>query len=131
MWWVCLTPVLATHRPDLVLVHDREEGNGRRIAVEVELSLKSPARLLHILRWYARESNFSEVRYYVPDRAAAARVRGQVAKLPEHQQDMFKVRWYEPLHSIEPLPEPKESPFGEVGDLPLLEGGSDVIHPRA
>jgi hypothetical protein len=116
--------VLGTHRPDLALVDDREGGTGRRIAVEVELTLKSPARLLHILRWYARESKFSEVRYYVPDRAAAARVRGQVAKLPGHQQDLFKVLWYEPLHSIEPTAEPKESPFGEVGDLPLLEGGS-------
>jgi hypothetical protein len=117
--------VLATHRPDLVLVDDRDDGNGGRIAVEVELTMKSPARLLHIMRWYARESKFSKVRYYVPDRAAASRVRGQVAKLPDHQQDMFEVRWYEPLHSIEPLPEVRESPFGEVGDLPVLEGGSD------
>ena len=116
--------VLATHRPDLVLVDEREEGNGRRIAVEVELTLKSPARLLRILRWYARESKFSEVRYYVPDRAAAARVKGQVAKLPEHQRAMFDVRWYEPQHSIEPTREARQSPFGEVGDLPALEGAS-------
>jgi hypothetical protein len=49
------------HRPDLAVIAPE-----RKIAVEVELSLKAPRRLESILRGWRRAGDVEEVRYYCP-----------------------------------------------------------------
>jgi hypothetical protein len=49
------------HRPDLAVINPE-----RKIAVEVELSLKAPRRLESILRGWRRAREVEEVRYYCP-----------------------------------------------------------------
>ena len=49
----------ALHRPDLAILDDR-----LRVAVEVELTAKAPARLERIIRAWRRASWVDEVRYY-------------------------------------------------------------------
>lgn len=51
------------HRPDFALVGP--DGD-RVIAIEVELTLKTRARLERILRGYLRNQNVSRIRYYAP-----------------------------------------------------------------
>jgi len=53
----------ARHYPDLLLVRP----DGRRVAVELELSAKTPRRLDGIMRAYAGDSSISAVLYLVPD----------------------------------------------------------------
>lgn len=55
------------HRPDFVLV----EG-GRVIAIEIELTLKTRARLERILRGYMRNQNVAAIRYHAPRPVAVA-----------------------------------------------------------
>jgi hypothetical protein len=47
------------HRPDLAVINPE-----RKIAIEVELSLKAPRRLQAILRGWRRASDVDQVRYY-------------------------------------------------------------------
>ena len=78
------------HRPDLVLIGASGEPI---IAIEIELTLKTKARLERILRGYLRNRNLATVRYYAPPRIAnavarAARATGadallQLACLPK------------------------------------------------
>jgi DNA-binding Lrp family transcriptional regulator len=56
------------HRPDLVLLRRRE----LPIAIEVELTVKGPARLRAIVRAWARSRRVSLVIYYASDPAARA-----------------------------------------------------------
>ena len=78
------------HRPDLVLIGASAEPI---IAIEIELTLKTKARLERILRGYLRNRNLATVRYYALPRIAnavarAARATGadallQLACLPK------------------------------------------------
>lgn len=91
------------HRPDLVL-----PGEGERVlAVEVELSVKSPRRLEAICRAWAGARHVAAVRYYAapaPARAVARAVR--VARA----EDVIEVRplpWADANHSSGDLHEEK------------------------
>ncbi len=55
------------HRPDFVI-------EAHQLAVEIELSAKSNARLAAILAAYARSGRYVAVRYLVPDQAAVKRI---------------------------------------------------------
>jgi hypothetical protein len=71
------------HQPDLVLIG---AGGEPMTAIEIELTLKTKARLERILRGYLRNRNLSTVRYYVTPHIAnavelAARVTGADALL--------------------------------------------------
>lgn len=55
------------HRPDFALV-----GPERVVAIEIELTLKTRARLERILRGYLRNHNVAIVRYYAPPPIAEA-----------------------------------------------------------
>jgi hypothetical protein len=78
------------HRPDLVLIG---AGGEPMIAIEIELTLKTKARLERILRGYLRNHNLATVRYYAPPHIAnaverAARTTGadallELAPLPQ------------------------------------------------
>src|SRR5207302_2420183 len=57
------------HRPDFALVG---AGDERVIAIEVELTLKTRARLERILRGYLRNRNLATVRYYAPSQIGEA-----------------------------------------------------------
>lgn len=57
------------HRPDFALIGADGE---RLIAIEIELTLKTRARLERILRGYVRNSRLSAVRYYAPPPIADA-----------------------------------------------------------
>jgi DNA-binding Lrp family transcriptional regulator len=65
------------HRPDFALLG---AGDGRVIAIEVELTVKTQTRLERILRGYVRNRNVSGVRYYAsPEiRDAVRRAAGAV-----------------------------------------------------
>jgi hypothetical protein len=58
----------ALHRPDLALLSP----DGRTVAVEVELSVKSPARLVAICRGWARARHIERVYYLAMPSAARA-----------------------------------------------------------
>ena len=78
------------HRPDLVLIGASGEP---MTAIEIELTLKTKARLERILRGYLRNRNLATVRYYAPPQIAnavqrAARATGadallELASLPQ------------------------------------------------
>lgn len=57
------------HRPDLVLIGT---GGEPMTAIEIELTLKTKARLERILRGYLRNRNLAAVRYYAPPQIADA-----------------------------------------------------------
>jgi hypothetical protein len=57
------------HQPDLVLIG---AGGEPMIAIEIELTLKTKARLERILRGYLRNRNLAAVRYYAPPQIADA-----------------------------------------------------------
>ena len=59
----------ALHRPDLVLIG---AGGEPITAIEIELTLKTKARLERILRGYLRNRNLATVRYYAPPQIAKA-----------------------------------------------------------
>ena len=63
------------HRPDLAVINPE-----RKIAVEVELSLKAPRRLETILRGWRRAGDVEEVRYYCPPGAVTRGVERAVAR---------------------------------------------------
>ncbi|HCS74699.1 MAG TPA: hypothetical protein DIW17_12600 [Clostridiales bacterium] len=63
------------HRPDII-AHFPENNT---IAVEVELSRKNQNELHKILKWYADQPQYSEIRYYVPTAAAIARIERHAA----------------------------------------------------
>jgi hypothetical protein len=65
----------ALHRPDLAVL----SGDGRSVAVEVELSVKAPRRLAGICRGYARARHIERV-YYLAAPAAARAVARAVAE---------------------------------------------------
>jgi hypothetical protein len=58
-----------THRPDLVLL---PRDGGAPVAVEVELTVKSPERLTSICRGWARERSIAGVVYLAPEHVRAA-----------------------------------------------------------
>ena len=78
------------HQPDLVLIG---AGGEPMTAIEIELTLKTKARLERILRGYLRNPNLATVRYYAPPQIAdaverAARATGadallELAPLPQ------------------------------------------------
>jgi hypothetical protein len=80
----------ALHRPDLVLMGP---GGEPMTAIEIEMTLKTKARMERILRGYLRNRNLATVRYYAPPQIAtaverAARATGadqllEVAPLPQ------------------------------------------------
>jgi hypothetical protein len=80
----------ALHRPDLVLIG---AGGEPMTAIEIELTLKTKARLEPILRGYLRNRNLASVRYYARPEIAkaveqAARATGadavlELAALPQ------------------------------------------------
>jgi hypothetical protein len=65
------------HYPDLVLV----TAGGYRIALELELSTKSPRRRERILAAYADDRRIDRVVYLVPTRAAADAIRRSAARV--------------------------------------------------
>jgi hypothetical protein len=80
----------ALHQPDLVLIG---AGGEPLTAIEIELTLKTEARIERTLRGYVRNPNLATVRYYAPPHIAnaverAARVTGadallELAPLPQ------------------------------------------------
>ncbi|HMD52503.1 MAG TPA: hypothetical protein VKG62_07290 [Solirubrobacteraceae bacterium] len=62
------------HRPDLVLLPEASSGR-RPIAVEVELTVKAPARLLGICRGWARNRRIAGVLYLTPPEVAGPLAR--------------------------------------------------------
>ena len=62
--------------PDLVLLPD----DRRRLAVEVELSRKSRARVSEKLRWYTQSRDYTAVVYFVRDDRDAARINELAAE---------------------------------------------------
>jgi hypothetical protein len=66
----------AFHYPDLVLV----TGNGHRVAFELELSTKAPARRERILAAYAADPRIDAVVYLVPTRAAGDAIARSAAR---------------------------------------------------
>ncbi|HUB76839.1 MAG TPA: hypothetical protein VL977_07270 [Solirubrobacteraceae bacterium] len=70
------------HRPDLVLLRaDR----GLPVAIEVELTVKAPARLRAIVRAWARSRRVAQAVYYATEPAARALVRAVEAERAESQ----------------------------------------------
>jgi hypothetical protein len=65
----------ALHRPDLALISSER----RALAVEIELSIKAPRRLLAICRGWARARHVSHV-YYLADAAPARAVSRAIAE---------------------------------------------------
>jgi hypothetical protein len=63
------------HRPDLAVISPE-----RKIAVEVELSMKAPRRLESILRGWRRAGDVDEVRYYCPPGPVTRGVERAVAR---------------------------------------------------
>lgn len=64
------------HYPDLLLT----KPDGRRIAVELELTRKSAGRLAQIMRGYASDASISAVLYVVPSRALGAVISEAAAR---------------------------------------------------
>lgn len=57
------------HRPDFVLTSN---GGEQLVAIEIELTLKTRARIERILRGYLRNRKVAEIRYYAPQPVAEA-----------------------------------------------------------
>jgi hypothetical protein len=74
------------HRPDLAVL-----GNGRPIAIEVELTPKAPGRLQQIVRAWRRARCITEARYY----AAPGKTRRAVERAVERAHARERVRVYE------------------------------------
>jgi hypothetical protein len=78
------------HRPDLVLAPAAEDDLGLPVAVEVELTIKAPARLREICRAWTRCSQVAGVLYLVSERTrppllraiAAANAGERIAVVP-------------------------------------------------
>ncbi len=66
-----------THYPDMLL----RTAAGNRVAIELELSSKSPARLERIIGRYAADRRFDAVVYLVDDDRRARQIRAAAAKL--------------------------------------------------
>jgi Replication-relaxation len=76
--------------PDGVLVLP----DGRRVAVEVELSAKGSARYRSVLGWYATALGFARVRWFVADRP-----------LRDRLEALARAERLDDLVSVEPLPD--------------------------
>jgi hypothetical protein len=85
------TPML--HRPDLAVISP----SGRVVAVEVELSVKAPPRLVRICRGWARARHLSHV-YYLAAPAAGRAVRRAVESVKA--QDRVSVLSVEDVASL-------------------------------
>jgi hypothetical protein len=72
------------HRPDLVLYPPNPDG-GLPLAVEVELTIKSPERLVQICRAWARCRTIAGVIYFAPEDVQRA-LRRAVAKVRAFEQ---------------------------------------------
>lgn len=72
------------HRPDLVLCPHDPDG-GLPLAVEVELTIKSPERLIEICRAWARCRTIAGVIYFAPEDVQRA-LRRAVAKVRAFEQ---------------------------------------------
>ena len=72
------------HRPDLVLCPHDPDG-GLPLAVEVELTIKSPERLVEICRAWARCRTIAGVIYFAPEDVQRA-LRRAVAKVRAFEQ---------------------------------------------
>jgi hypothetical protein len=72
------------HRPDLVLCPHDPDG-GLPLVVEVELTVKSPERLVEICRAWARCRTIAGVIYFAPEDAQRA-LRRAVAKVRAYEQ---------------------------------------------
>jgi hypothetical protein len=72
------------HRPDLVLC-PRDPGGGLPLAVEVELTIKAPERLVEICRAWARCRTIAGVIYFAPEDVQRA-LRRAVAKIHAFEQ---------------------------------------------
>jgi hypothetical protein len=68
----------AVHVPDGVLLGP----DGGRTAIELDLTPKTSRRLSTILRFYSRSRDYDAVRYFLPSRAAAARLAALAEHLP-------------------------------------------------
>jgi len=69
------------HRPDLVV-----RGDGRTIAIEVELTPKAPRRLEHIVRCWRRAGYVEKVLYMVPAGPTQRAVERAVAATHAHER---------------------------------------------
>jgi hypothetical protein len=96
------------HYPDLLL----RTAGGRRVAVELELTSKSPHRLQGIMLGYAADARIDAVLYLVPDRALGERIaqaarRAGIGSLvrvqqldglprgaPDHGRTLGRRRWH-------------------------------------
>ncbi|HXC24029.1 MAG TPA: hypothetical protein VNU28_05545 [Solirubrobacteraceae bacterium] len=84
------------HRPDLVLCPHDPNG-GLPVAVEVELTIKSPERLVEICRAWARCRTIAGVIYFAPEDVQRA-LRRAVARVCAHEQVVIV-----PLDSLQSL----------------------------
>jgi hypothetical protein len=73
------------HRPDLVLFSDPRSGGAAPVAVEVELTVKAPRRLLGICRAWARCREVSGVLYIASPDAERALGRAVLAARADRQ----------------------------------------------
>lgn len=81
--------------PDLVV--DGGAPDGRRLFVELELSVKSAARRRELVRAYRRSAQVGQVRYYAAGDAFAA-MRRTVAE--EYAQDLVELREWWPATAV-------------------------------
>lgn len=58
------------HLPDGILLVQGEDNKEQKIAIEVELRLKSKTRIEKILKWYTSQFDFAEVWYFCPQGVA-------------------------------------------------------------
>ena len=77
------------HVPDGLLIL----ADGRRVAVEVELSAKGSARYRSVLGWYATALDLARVRWFVADR-----------QLRDRLEALVRSERLDDLASVEPLP---------------------------
>ena len=78
---------LRTHFPDGVHVLP----DGRRVAVELDLTPKTGRRLGGILRYYARSRAYDAVRYFLPTPGAAGRISALARDLPHVRAEVWIV----------------------------------------
>jgi len=78
----------AGHVPDGIL----NFSDGKKIAVEVELSTKGTARLEKILKGYVRLTEFTKVWYFTENRSLAEKIKSLSAKMPFIQVfDLYEI----------------------------------------
>jgi hypothetical protein len=85
---VAVGPTAGLHHPDLLL-----EADGARIAVEVELSVKTAQRLRAICRALGRAQHLTAVRYYAAARALGPLDRAVTATRTAHRIELHPLPW--------------------------------------